>query len=74
MIPKKLGKQRLIFDTRHANQHFRRPWHCALPTPASWAGLQLPVGSTYHVAQTDVSVHSTTPARCGCSRSFAAFA
>ena len=37
------------------NQHFRRPWRCALPTPASWAGLQLPVGSTYHMAQTDVN-------------------
>ena len=35
------------------NQHFRR--HCALPTPASWAGLQLPFGSTYHMAQTDVN-------------------
>ena len=55
MVPEKLGKQRLIFDTRRVNQHFRRPWHCALPTPASWAGLQLPVGSTYHMAQTDVN-------------------
>ena len=55
VVPKKLGKQRLIFDTRRVNQHFRRPWHCALPTPASWAGLQLPVDSTYHMAQTDVN-------------------
>ena len=55
VVPKKLVKQRLSFDTRPVNQHFRRPWHCALLTPASWAGLQLPVGSTYHMAQTDVN-------------------
>ena len=55
VVPKKLGKQMLIFDTRRVNQHFRRPWHCAVPTLASWAGLQLPVDSTYHMAQTDVN-------------------
>ena len=53
VVAKKLGKQMLILDARRVNQHFRRPWHCALPTAASWAGLQLPVGSTYHMAQTD---------------------
>ena len=47
---RKLGKQTLIFDTRRVNQHFRRPWHCALPE--SWAGLQLPSDSAYHMAQT----------------------
>ena len=52
VVPKKLRKQRLIFDTRRVNQHFRRPWHCVLPTPAWWAGLQLP---TYLMAQTDVN-------------------
>ena len=31
VVPQKLGKQRLIFDTRRVNQHFLRPWHCALP-------------------------------------------
>ena len=55
VVPKKLEKQRLIFDTQRVNQHFRRPWHCALPAPASWAELQLPVGSTYQMAQTDVN-------------------
>ena len=55
VVPKKLGKQRLIFDTRRVNQHFWRPWHCVLPTPASWAGLQLPSDSAYHMAQTDVN-------------------
>ena len=55
VVPKKLGKQRLIFDTRRVNQHFRRPWYCVLPTPASWAGLQLPVDSACHMAQTDVN-------------------
>ena len=55
VVPNKLGKQRLIFDSRRVNQHFRRLWHCALPTPVSWAGLQLLVGSTYHVSQTDVN-------------------
>ena len=54
VVPKKLGKQRLIFDTRHVNQHFRRPWHCVLPTPASWAGLQLPIYSAYHMADCQV--------------------
>ena len=38
VVPKKLGKQRLIFDTLRVNQHFRRPWHCVMPAPASWAG------------------------------------
>ena len=55
VVPKKLGKQRFIFDTRRVNQHFRRPWHCALPSPGSWAGLQLPVDSAYHMAQTVVT-------------------
>ena len=50
VVPKKLWKQRLIFDTR-----LRRPWHCVSPTPASWAGLQLPADSAYHMAQTDVN-------------------
>ena len=54
VVPKKQGKRRLIFDTRRVNQHFRRPWHCALPTPSSWAGLQLPDNSAYHMVQTDV--------------------
>ena len=45
---------RLIFDTRRVTQHFRRPWHCALPAPSSWAGLQLPADSACHTAQTDV--------------------
>ena len=53
VVPKKLGKQRLIFDIRRVNQHFRRPWHCVLPTPASW--LQLLSDSAYHMAQTDVN-------------------
>ena len=44
-----------IFDSRRVFQHVRRPWHCALPSPASWVGLQLPVNSTYHMAQTDVN-------------------
>ena len=55
MVPKKLGKKRLIFDTRRANQHFPLPWHCVLSTSASWAGLHLPVDSAYHMAQTDVN-------------------
>ena len=55
VVPKKLGKQMLIFDARRVNQHFRRPWHCVLPTPASWAGLQLPADLAYHMAQTDVN-------------------
>ena len=55
VVPKKLGKQRLIVDTRPVNQHFRRPWNCVLPTPVSWAGLQLPLDSAYHMAQTDVN-------------------
>ena len=55
VLPKKLGIQMLIFDTRRVNQHFRRPWHCALPTPASWEGLQLSVGFTFHMAQADVN-------------------
>ena len=46
VVPKKLAKQRLIFDTRRVNQHFRRPWHCVLLTPASWAGLTLHI--TWH--------------------------
>ena len=48
VVPKKLGKQRL-------SQHFLRPWHCVLPAPASWAGLQLPADSSYHMAKTDVN-------------------
>ena len=48
-------EERLIFDTRRVNQHFRRPWQCALPTPSSWAGLQLPANSACHMAQTDVN-------------------
>ena len=55
VVPKKLGKQRLIFDTRRVNQRFRRQWHCVLPTPASWAGLQLPADSALHMAQNDVN-------------------
>ena len=55
VVPKKLGKQNLFFGTRRVNQRFRRPWHCVLPTLASWAGLQLPFDSTYHMAQTDVN-------------------
>ena len=55
VVPKKKYKQRLIFDTRRVNQHFRRPWHCALATPSSWAGLQRPAISAYHMAQTDVN-------------------
>ena len=55
VVPKKLRKQRLTVDTRRVNQHYRRPWHCVLPTPASWAGLQLPADSAYHMAQTDVN-------------------
>ena len=54
-FPKKLRKQRLIFDTHRVNQHFRRPWHFVLPTPAFWAGLQLPADSAYHMAQTDLN-------------------
>ena len=50
VVPSKQGKQRLIFDTRRVNQHFRRPWHCALPTPSSrWAAtsgqLRVPHGA-----------------------------
>ena len=56
VVPKKLAKQRQIFDTRHVNQHFRRPWHCVLPTPASWAGSQLPSDSAYHMAHTNVNI------------------
>ena len=55
VVPKKPGEQRLIFDTRRVNQHFRRPWHCVSPAPASWAGLQLPIDSAYHMAHTDVN-------------------
>ena len=55
VVPKTQGKQTLILDTRRVNQHSRRPWHCALPTPSSWAGLQLPVNRAYHMAQTDVN-------------------
>ena len=54
VVPKKKDKERLI-STLVVNQHFRRPWHCALPTPSSWAGLQLPAISAYHMAQTDVN-------------------
>ena len=53
--PKKLGNLRLIFDTCRVNQPFRRPWHCVMPSPASWDGLQLPSDSAYHVALTDVN-------------------
>ena len=55
MVPKKPGKQRLIFDTRRVSRHFRRTWHCVLPAPASWAGVQLPSDSAYYMAQTDVN-------------------
>ena len=55
VVPKKLRKHRLFFDTLRVNQLFRRPCYCALPAPASWAGLQHPVDSTYHMAQTDVN-------------------
>ena len=55
VVPKKLGKQRLIFDTRRVNQHFRRPWHCVLLAPPSWAGLQLPSDSAYHMVETGVN-------------------
>ena len=55
VVPKKLGKQRLIFDTRRLNQHFRQPWHCVLSTPASWAGLELPSDSAYKMSQTDAN-------------------
>ena len=54
VVPKKLGKQRLIFDTRLVNQHGGRGSY-VLPTPASWAGLQLPLDSAFHMAQTDVN-------------------
>ena len=55
VVPKKTGKQRLIFDTSRVNPHCRRPWHCVLPTLASWAGLQFTSDSAYHMAQTDVN-------------------
>ena len=42
VVQKKLGKQMIIFDTRRVNQNFRWPWHCVLPTPASWAGSSPP--------------------------------
>ena len=38
-----------------SNQHLRRPWHCVLPAPASWAGFPLSSHSAYHMAQTDVN-------------------
>ena len=44
-----------FFDTRRVNQHFLRPWHCVLPTPSPWAGLQLSSDSAHHTAQTDVN-------------------
>ena len=51
VAPKKLGKQRLIFDIRLVNQHFRRPWHCVLPhLHLGWV-----YHSAYHMAQTDVN-------------------
>ena len=55
VVPKKKDTQRLIFDTRRVNQHFRRPLRCALPAPSSWTGLQLRANSAYHMAQTDVN-------------------
>ena len=55
VVPKKQGKQRFIFDTRRVNQHFRRPWQCMLPTLACWAGFQLPIDPTNHMAQTSVN-------------------
>ena len=32
VVPKKLEIQRLMFDSRQVNQHFRRPWHCVAHT------------------------------------------
>ena len=34
---------------------FRPPWRCAFLTTPSSAGLQLPAGAAYHMAQTDVN-------------------
>ena len=65
VVPKKPGELRLIFDTRRVNQHFRRPWHRVLPTPASWAGLQLPVDSAYHLIRTDVNTATSQPPKFG---------
>ena len=46
-VPKKQGNQKLSFDTRRVTQHFRRPWHCVLLAPASWAASLLASDSTY---------------------------
>ena len=52
VVQKKSGKQMPISDTRRVNQHFRRPWHTVL---CILGGFQLPSGSAYHMAQTDVN-------------------
>ena len=45
---------RLIFDTRRANVHFRRPWHSALPSASSLGSIETEVGAGMHLEQCDV--------------------
>lgn len=54
-MKKKDGKrQRLVLDTRAANASFRRPDHCALPTPAAMSSLRAEGGMGVHMAQVDI--------------------
>ena len=52
----KKGKEklRMILDTRIANTSFVEPWHCSLPTAASWSQLEVPVDGRLLLSQMDV--------------------
>ena len=55
VVPKKSGKQMLFFDTQRVNQHFSLTMALRVAYSSSWAGLQLPAGAAYDIAQTDVN-------------------
>ena len=48
-------QQRLIVDTRVANQHVRRPRHSSLPTAAVWSALEIGPSEQLHVQQVDAA-------------------
>ena len=51
---KKNKMQRMILDTRLLNTCFREPDHTALPTPACYAGMEIPEVGHLWLAQMDV--------------------
>eukprot|EP00959_Pyramimonas_sp_CCMP1952_P206723 4323237-Pyramimonas_sp.AAC.1 len=53
-VAKTDGRLRMILDTRAVNDFFDEPAHSRLPTPASWASVEIGLTDDIILSQMDV--------------------